>query len=55
MKSIVAAIVVLGATLACAENHMVTLGVGGFVYNPNTITAVAGDTVEFVVTGVPHI
>jgi plastocyanin len=55
MKPIIAAIVVLGAILARAENHMVTLGVGGFVYNPNTITAVAGDTVEFVVTGVQYI
>lgn len=52
MKSIFAGIVVLGSTLAAAENFMVTVGSGGFVYNPNTVTANAGDTVEFVVTGV---
>lgn len=28
------------------------VGAGGFVYSPNMVEAVAGDTVEFVVTGV---
>lgn len=42
----------LGATLVAAENFMVTVGSGGLVYNPDTVTANAGDTVEFVVTGV---
>ena len=55
MKSIVATIVVLGAMLARADNFMVTVGVGGFVFNPNMVTVDAGDTVEFVVTGVQYI
>lgn len=36
-----------------ATNFQVRLGVGGLIYNPNTVTAVAGDTIEFLVTGVP--
>ena len=31
---------------------MVTVGAGGFVFNPSTIMAAVGDTVEFVFTGV---
>ena len=52
MKSLVAAIIVLGATLARADNYMVTVGSGGFVYNPSSLMVDPGDTVEFVVTGV---
>jgi len=31
---------------------MVTVGAGGFVFNPNTVTAAVGDTIEFIFTGV---
>ena len=51
MKSIFVGIVVLGAALARADNYMVTVGSGGFVFNPNSVTVDAGDTVEFIVTG----
>jgi len=51
MKS-VAAILLLYPSAAWAANHMVTVGAGGFVFNPNTITAAVGDTVEFMFTGV---
>ena len=53
MKSIISAIVVCGVTLlAQATNFQVTVGVGGFVFTPDTVEAVSGDTVEFIVTGV---
>jgi len=52
MKSIVAGIALFAATLAVAENFMVTVGSGGLVYNPNTVIAKADDTVEFIVDGV---
>jgi plastocyanin len=35
-----------------ADNYMVTVGQGGFVFNPTTVMADAGDTIEFVVSGV---
>ena len=52
MKSAIGAIVVLGAILARADNYRVTVGSGGFVYNPSSVMVDPGDTVEFVVTGV---
>jgi plastocyanin len=52
MKSVIASAVLFAACLVRAENFMVTVGVGGLIYNPNTVTANPGDTVEFVVTGV---
>lgn len=51
MKS-VAAILTLYASTVWGANHMVTVGAGGFVFNPTSITAAVGDTVEFVFTGV---
>ena len=55
MKSVVATLLVLGVTLTQAINHQVTVGTGGFVYNPNTVQAAAGDTIEFIVNGVRFI
>lgn len=52
MKSIIASAILFAACLVRAENHMVTVGQGGLIYNPNTVTASPGDTIEFVVTGV---
>ena len=52
MNSVVATLLVFGVTLAQGINHKVTVGTGGFVYNPNTVQAAAGDTVEFIVNGV---
>jgi plastocyanin len=47
MKSVAAALI-LGASMAYAENHIVTLGQGGqLVFTPNSITAAIGDTVTF--------
>lgn len=55
MKSVIATLIVFGVTLAQAINHQVTVGTGGFVYNPNTVQAAAGDTIEFIVNGVGFI
>jgi len=55
MKTLFAALLVFGITLAQAINHQVTVGTGGFVYNPNTIQAAAGDTIEFIVNGMHSI
>lgn len=52
MKSVIVAIIVFAGSLAQAANHRVTVGSGGFVFSPNTVSAGAGDTIEFVVTGV---
>lgn len=53
MKSFVAAIVVFASCLqAQAANHQVTVGTGGLIYNPDTVTADVGDTIEFIVNGV---
>lgn len=53
MKSIISAVVVCGvALLTQAANFQVKVGAGGLVYSPSTVEAVAGDTVEFIVTGV---
>jgi plastocyanin len=53
MKSIISAIVVCGVMLlAQAANFQVTVGADGLVYSPDTVEAVSGDTVEFIVTGV---
>jgi plastocyanin len=52
MRAIIASIILFFACLVRAENHMVTVGQGGLVYNPTSVNANAGDTIEFVVTGV---
>ena len=53
MRFILATILAFGAVLANADNYRVMVGAGGFVFNPTTVMADAGDTIEFVVTGVP--
>jgi len=45
-------LIALFATSAFAANHVVTVGQGGIVFNPNSITAPVGDTIEWVFTGV---
>jgi hypothetical protein len=52
MKSVLVAIIVFAGSLAQAVNHQVSVGSGGLVFNPNTVTAAVGDTIEFVVDGV---
>lgn len=47
-----AAILFLYPSAAWGANHMVTVGAGGFVFNPDTVTAAVGDTIEFIFTGV---
>jgi len=53
MKSAVTSLILFAASLAHATNFMVAVGVGGLTFNPTSVTANAGDTIEFVVTGVP--
>ena len=52
MKSIIATVLCFYVSLVYAANHEVTVGTGGLIYNPNTVTAAVGDTIEFVVNGV---
>lgn len=48
MKSAFASLLFLGASLAQAANHVVTLGQDGqLVFTPNTVTAAVGDTIAF--------
>jgi len=48
MKSAFASLFVLGASLAQAAQHIVTVGANGkLAFNPNTVTAAVGDTVAF--------
>jgi plastocyanin len=48
MKSAFASLLVLGASLAQAAEHIVTVGANGqLAFNPDTVTAAAGDTVAF--------
>jgi hypothetical protein len=48
MKSFIGSLLVLGASMAQASNHVVVLGDGGaLTFAPNQITAAVGDTVEF--------
>jgi plastocyanin len=42
------------STAALAANFDVSVGAGGFVYQPSTITAQIGDTVSFHFTSVAH-
>ena len=52
MKSIISAILFCGVTLVQATNFQVTVGKGGLVFNPTSVQAGSGDTIEFIVTGV---
>ena len=40
-------LILLGASLAHAANHVVMVGQGGVMYTPNSVTAAVGDTIEF--------
>jgi plastocyanin len=51
MKSVVT-IIAFYVSFAYAMNFQVTVGAEGLVYNPNTVVANPGDTIEFLVTGV---
>jgi len=42
------------AGLASAANFQVKVGQGGYVYEPSTITAQVGDTVQFLFSGSTH-
>jgi plastocyanin len=52
MKSLIGSILVL-ASIANAANFQVNVGASGLTYQPNTVMANVGDTVEFIVSGVP--
>jgi len=52
MQITIAILLVLAGILVKADNYKVTVGEGGLVYSPNSVEGDAGDTVEFVVTGV---
>jgi plastocyanin len=48
MKGFIASLLVLGASMAQAADHVVTLGAGGAVkFSPEQLTAAQGDTVTF--------
>ena len=48
MKSTLLHILIFGASMAQAVQHVVTLGLGGnLTFNPDEITANIGDTIEF--------
>ena len=51
MKSLVGSVLLL-ASIANAANFQVKVGASGLTYQPDTITANAGDTIEFIVSGV---
>ena len=51
MKLIFATIAMAAAVVEAA-NHQVMVGLTGFTYSPNSVTAAVGDTIEFIVTGV---
>ena len=55
MRFFIATILAFGVGFAQATNFQVSVGSGGFVYTPNTVQAKAGDTVEFIVTGVCNV
>ena len=42
----------MAAAVVEAANHQVMVGLTGFTYSPNSVTAAVGDTIEFIVTGV---
>ena len=48
MKSVIGSLLILGASMVQATNHVVVLGQGGvFKFVPDQVTAAVGDTVEF--------
>jgi plastocyanin len=51
MRNIISCII-LCSFLARADNFAVNVGVGGLIFTPNTVNANAGDTIEFIVSGV---
>jgi hypothetical protein len=55
MKTIAATILLSLASFAYADNYVVQVGATGLTFSPNSVTADAGDTIEFVVTGVQSI
>jgi hypothetical protein len=55
MKFIAATILLSLASFAYADNYVVMVGATGLTFSPNSVTADAGDTIEFVVVGVQSI
>jgi plastocyanin len=53
MKSLVGSIIVILGTVANAANFQVQVGASGLSYSPDTVMANTGDTIEFIVSGVP--
>jgi plastocyanin len=48
MKTVIASILILGASLANAANHVIQVAPGGkLVFSPSDLTAAIGDTLEF--------
>lgn len=48
MKSVIGSLLILGASMAQATNHVVVLGdSGALTFIPDQLTAAVGDTVEF--------
>jgi plastocyanin len=51
MKSLLAIVLTFAASVH-ADNYQVNVGQGGLTYNPNTVSADMGDTIEFIFDGV---
>ncbi len=48
MKSVIGSLLILGASMVQAANHVVVLGQGGALkFVPDQVVAAVGDTVEF--------
>lgn len=45
-------ILLFSASRVLATNHQVKVGVDGFAFTPNSITAAVDDTIEFIFIGV---
>lgn len=46
-RSLLALLAATGASVVFAATFNVTVGLGGLVFNPNQVTAAAGDTISF--------
>jgi hypothetical protein len=55
MKLIAATILLSLVSIAYADNYVVMVGASGLTFSPNSVTADAGDTIEFIVVGVQSI
>lgn len=54
-SAIAATVLMAGATVVSAANHVVAVGkAGSLLYEPSSVTAKAGDTIEFQLYAFSH-